>query len=91
MLCASGNVLTLLTLLLHRSLPPLQVKGWATNISYDWHMLDAACGMELDYVPGDDVLHLDVNLFSNKDYSLAWLLLIPAVNYLRDLFRRRVP
>jgi len=34
------------------------------------------------------VLHVDLNVFSNKDYRFAWLLLIPFVNYVRELVTR---
>ena len=30
-----------------------QVGGWASNFTYDWEMLGAACGLEVDYVGGE--------------------------------------
>jgi len=28
------------------------VGGWASNFTYDFEMLGATCGLELDYIPG---------------------------------------
>ncbi|KAF5834443.1 hypothetical protein DUNSADRAFT_8906 [Dunaliella salina] len=69
------------------------VGGWAGNFTYDFEMLGATCGLELDYIPGQNVLHVDANVFSGKDYKLAWLLLLPAWNLLKGIWQalRRKP
>jgi hypothetical protein len=33
------------------------------------------------------VLHVDANVFSGRDYKLAWLLLLPAWNFLKGIWR----
>lgn len=63
------------------------VGGWATAATYDWSMLGSAFGAELDWASGSDVLHVDVNIFDSSSYKWAWLLLLPAANYARDLWR----
>lgn len=65
-----------------------QVKGFAANFTYDWDLFDAAWGMEVDYVAGDEVLHVDMNVFSTSDYRFAWILIIPFVNYVKDFIQR---
>jgi hypothetical protein len=65
-----------------------QVGGYASNFTYDWEMLGAACGVEVDYVAGGDAMHVDVNLFSCRDYRLAWLLAIPAWNWLKGTWQK---
>jgi hypothetical protein len=65
-----------------------QVGGMASNFTYDWEMLGAACGMEVDYVLGSDALHVDVKMFSARDYRLAWLLVIPAWNWVKGTIAR---
>ena len=44
-------------------------------------------GVEVDWVAGGDVVHVDMNVFSAKDWKLSWLLLLPAVNYAKDWIR----
>lgn len=36
---------------------------------------------------GHEQLHVDLNVFSGNSYKPAWLLLVPAVNYLRGLWQ----
>ncbi|GFR46255.1 hypothetical protein Agub_g7807 [Astrephomene gubernaculifera] len=61
-----------------------RLRGYGANFTYDWEMLGAAFGAEVDYVSASDSLFLSVNAFSGNDYRLAWLLLIPAVNYAKE-------
>lgn len=63
------------------------VGGFAICMSYDWRMLGSTCGMEVDWVTGSDIVHVDMNLFSAKDWKFGWLLLIPFANYVKDLWR----
>lgn len=37
---------------------------------------------------GSDALHVDMKLFSGNDYRLAWLLAIPAWNWLKGTWQR---
>ena len=39
--------------------------------------------VEVDYVGADEAVHVSMNLFCMRDYRLGWLLLLPAVNYVR--------
>jgi hypothetical protein len=43
--------------------------------------------VELDWVSGAGVLHVDAALFSASDWKPAWLLLLPALNWARDWWR----
>jgi hypothetical protein len=36
---------------------------------------------------GGDIMHVDMNVFSAKDWKLSWLLLLPFVNYAKDWIR----
>ena len=39
------------------------------------------CRHQVDYVAASESLNVSLNAFSGNDYRLAWLLLLPAVNY----------
>lgn len=41
----------------------------------------------LKFTTGQEVLHVDANVFSGKDYKLAWLLLLPAWNLLKGIWQ----
>jgi hypothetical protein len=36
---------------------------------------------------GGEIMHVDMNVFSAKDWKLSWLLLLPFVNYAKDWVR----
>jgi hypothetical protein len=36
---------------------------------------------------GGEIMHVDMNVFSAKDWKLSWLLLLPFVNYAKDWIR----
>jgi hypothetical protein len=38
-------------------------------------------------LPGGEIMHVDMNVFSAKDWKLSWLLLLPFVNYAKDWIR----
>jgi hypothetical protein len=44
-------------------------------------------GVEVDWVSGGDIIHVDMNVFSSNDWKLSWLLLVPAVNYVKGWIR----
>eukprot|EP00878_Enallax_costatus_P011450 GHUV01011954.1.p2 GENE.GHUV01011954.1~~GHUV01011954.1.p2 ORF type:complete len:434 (+),score=125.86 GHUV01011954.1:1557-2858(+) len=65
------------------------IGGWATSMAYDFDLPGGyPAGVEVDWVAGSDVMHVDMNVFSAKDWRLSWLLLLPAVNYAKDWIRR---
>eukprot|EP00879_Flechtneria_rotunda_P013128 GHRR01013711.1.p1 GENE.GHRR01013711.1~~GHRR01013711.1.p1 ORF type:complete len:212 (+),score=72.86 GHRR01013711.1:172-807(+) len=65
------------------------IGGWAMSMAYDFDLLGGyPAGVEVDWVSGGDVMHVDMNVFSARDWKLCWLLLVPAVNYLKDWWRR---
>jgi hypothetical protein len=43
--------------------------------------------MEVDWVSGSDIVHVDASLYAPYDWKPAWLLLIPAVNWAKDWWR----
>ncbi|GIL48193.1 hypothetical protein Vafri_4877 [Volvox africanus] len=59
-------------------------RGYGINVTYDWEMLGAAFGAELDYVAASKSLFVSVNAFSGNDYRLGWVLLLPAFNYAKE-------
>ncbi|KAG2490023.1 hypothetical protein HYH03_011488 [Edaphochlamys debaryana] len=61
-----------------------RLRGYGANFTYDWELLGAAFGMEVDYVAASDSVFVSVNAFSGNDYRLGWLLLLPAVNYAKE-------
>ncbi|KAG1671540.1 hypothetical protein FOA52_011262 [Chlamydomonas sp. UWO 241] len=65
-----------------------QIGGWASNWTYDWEMLGAACGLEVDCVHGTNAVHVDLNIFSATDYRLVWLLVLPAWNWVRGTWAK---
>eukprot|EP00775_Hariotina_reticulata_P001040 gene1040-1378_t len=65
------------------------IGGWATTMAYDFDLPGGyPAGVEVDWVSGGDVIHVDMNVFSSNDWKLSWLLLIPAVNYVKSWFSR---
>eukprot|EP00798_Chlamydomonas_sp_ICE-L_P010149 gene10149-8052_t len=60
--------------------------GICSTMSYDWLMNGVACSGKLDYSGPDDI-HLDVTLFTGSDYKLGWLLVVPAWNYVKDMWQ----
>ena len=60
-----------------------QQGGMGSNFKYDWEMLGSACSVKVDYVIGGECMHVDVKMFNSHDYRLAWLLAIPAWNWLK--------
>ncbi len=66
---------------------PFTTGGFATNLSYEFDMLDAACGCEIDWVSSTNVVHVDVNIFDGRSWKFAWLLLLPLANYVKETFR----
>jgi hypothetical protein len=43
--------------------------------------------VEVDWVSGGEVVHVDAALFSASDWKPAWLLLLPALNWAKDAWR----
>ncbi|KAL6759900.1 hypothetical protein V8C86DRAFT_2563689 [Haematococcus lacustris] len=64
------------------------IGGWASSMSYDFGFLGAACGVEADYVPGQQSLHIDMKLYHSNSYRLAWFLLLPAWNLARGWWQQ---
>lgn len=46
----------------------------------------ASFGPSLFMLAAQEALHIDLNVFSCKDYKFAWLLLLPAWNYVKGLW-----
>jgi len=65
-----------------------QLGGVACNFTYDFEVLGAAAGVEVDFIAGGEAMHVDLNLFSCKDYRLAWLLVLPAVNWVKGKWQQ---
>lgn len=64
------------------------IGGWATSLAYDFDLPGGyPAGLEVDWVSGGDIVHVDMNVFSAKDWRLGWLLLLPFVNYAKDWIR----
>ncbi|KAI8472281.1 MAG: hypothetical protein J3K34DRAFT_519900 [Monoraphidium minutum] len=63
------------------------VGGWAAAACYDFEVAGMACGTQIDYVGGSGVMHVDMSVFGGRNYRLAWLLLLPAANFLKDKWR----
>ncbi|KXZ43433.1 hypothetical protein GPECTOR_90g519 [Gonium pectorale] len=61
-----------------------RLRGYGANVTYDWELLGAAFGLEVDYVAASESIFVSVNAFSGNDYRLGWLLLLPAVNYAKE-------
>lgn len=65
------------------------IGGWATALGYDFGLPGGyPAAMEVDWVSGSDVVHVDASLYAPYDWKPAWLLLIPAVNWAKDWWRR---
>jgi hypothetical protein len=57
---------------------PNAIGGWAGSFSYDFALAGAACGMELDYVPGrhgnlteNQVMKVQIRLVNDQQQQLA--------------------
>ncbi|WIA36062.1 hypothetical protein OEZ86_007418 [Tetradesmus obliquus] len=65
------------------------IGGWATALAYDFDLPGGyPAGVEVDWVSGGEIMHVDMNVFSARDWKLSWLLLLPFVNYAKDWIRR---
>jgi hypothetical protein len=64
------------------------VGGFATALCYDGELPNhLPYGLEVDWVKGSGIVHVDMNVFCPYGWDLMWVLMIPAVNYLKDKWR----
>jgi len=69
-----------------RAKDDVNIGGWASNFAFDLDVLGSAIGVEMDYVPSQQALHVDMNVYSGNDWKLGWVLLLPAVNYVKGMW-----
>ena len=64
------------------------IGGFATSLCYDGYLPGhRPYGLEVDWVKGSGIMHVDANVFCPNDWSLAWVLVVPAVNWVKDWWR----